>query len=81
MAKNVKKLAQELTDLSMDPVVALKTAHKLADETTKAMFNAIVWGLQVFGLRASCDPQELEIAMDNGRLTEFQAQAKLARQA
>lgn len=57
---------------------ASQLAQKLYTTLDKTMFRAILWGFAKFGTRATYDTEIIETVMDNGRLNEFQAIAKIA---
>lgn len=71
------KLAEIFVTCGMEEERAIRTATDLYETNTKVMFRAILWGFAKFGPRATYDTKLIEETMDNGRLTEFQAVAKL----
>lgn len=71
------KLASIFETCGMTSEDAIATATELYENVDKVMFRAILWAYAKFGNKATHDVEKIKEAMDNGRLNEFQAEAKL----
>lgn len=74
------KLAEIFIKSGMPKDKADKLSLDLYKNNEKVMFRAILWGYAKFGTKATYDTNRIIEAMDNGRLNEFQAIAKLVYQ-
>lgn len=75
------KLAEVFVKSGMKKEQAEPLSLDLYKNSEKVMFRAILWGYAKFGSRATYDESLITETMDDGRLNEFQAIAKLVYQS
>ena len=74
------KLAEIMVTAGYEEADATEISTELYEHEEKVMFRAILWAIAKFGMRATHNPDLIRQVMDNDRLNEFQAQAKIVHQ-